>query len=485
MKKLADIIQSAKGISIYGSDQVEINNFTLDSRKVDRGFMFIAKKGLSNDGHKFIDSAIELGGTCILCEILPDNLIEGITYVQSNVLNQDLVEMLKSFYADPSTKIQLVGITGTNGKTTTATLLYELFKNLGFKCGLISTVRNLICDEEVEATHTTPDIVSLFQLLHAMVTKGCTYVFMEVSSHAIDQDRIAGLHYTGAVFTNITHDHLDYHKTFKNYIQAKKKFFDHLDKQAFALINADDVNGAIMIQNSAARKYTYGILNMSDYKGKILENSLDGLHIKINQHELHSILIGEFNAYNLVSVYATAELLGMKEEEILIGLSALKSVEGRFDWFQNVENKKIGIVDYAHTPDALEKILNTIRKIKKSNQSIITVVGCGGNRDKTKRPQMAAIAVELSDKIIFTADNPRDEDPLEILREMEGGVRKDFSTKYISIPDREQAIKTACLLSNYSDIILVAGKGHEKYQDVKGIKYSFDDKEKLKTFLLN
>ncbi|MEO6189372.1 MAG: UDP-N-acetylmuramoyl-L-alanyl-D-glutamate--2,6-diaminopimelate ligase [Saprospiraceae bacterium] len=485
MKKLAEIIRKSSELTIVGDEQVEIRDFCLDSRQAIEGSLFVAKKGLLYDGHLFIISAIANGAQCILCEYMPEEFSHGVCYVITAKLNLVLSELLNEFYEYPSNEIILIGITGTNGKTTTASLLFEMFESLGYKCGLISTVQNRIHEVTYESTHTTPDIVSLYKMIYQMKIQGCSHVFMEVSSHAIDQERILGLNYTGGVFTNITHDHLDYHHTFKNYINAKKKFFDILSKDAFALFNMDDVNGAIMVQNTLARKLSYGILNMADYKAKILDNNLYGLQLKINQHEIHTRLIGEFNAYNLLAVYAVADQLGIHIDEILLQLSTLHSVEGRFDWIQNGSNKKIGIVDYAHTPDALEKILQTLRKIKSPKQSIITVVGCGGNRDKSKRPKMAVIAVELSEKVIFTADNPRDEDPEEIIKEMEAGVVNLNSHKHISITDREQAIKTACLLSNFSDIILVAGKGHEKYQEIKGKKFPFDDKEKLKTFLLN
>ncbi len=483
MKKLEDLIVNCKNLIIKGSTSITISGFNLDSRKCSDAQCYVARKGVTQDGHLFIDSAIVNGAKVILCESIPGNIVENITYIETQDMMTTLSKMLNEFYDYPSHNVKLVGITGTNGKTTTTSLLFELFRSLGYKCGLISTVKYVIDQEVHESTHTTPDIINLYSLISQMRDQGCSYIFMEVSSHAIDQDRIAGLKYDIAVFTNITQDHLDYHVTFDKYIKAKKKFFDDLNINALVLINVDDSHAHIMVQNTKAKVFTYGIRNMADYKGKILENSFYGLQLKINQYELNSTLIGDFNASNLVCVYSVAHLLEVKDEEILIHLSTLRSVDGRFEWFRNHENNKIGIVDYAHTPDALDKILQTIQKIKKPTQSVITVIGCGGNRDKLKRPIMARNAVELSDKVIFTADNPRDEDPQVIINEMEAGVESLQKQKYLSIVDREQAIKTACLVSNSNDIILVAGKGHEKYQEVKGIKFPFDDVEKLKLYL--
>lgn len=483
MKKLEDLIVNCKNLKIKGSTAISVSGFNLDSRKCSDSQCFVARKGLTQDGHQFIDAAIANGAKVILCEIIPERILENVTYIETQEMMISLSQMLNVFYNYPSHHMKLIGITGTNGKTTTTSLLFELFRSLGYKCGLISTVKYVIDQEVHESTHTTPDIINLYSLISKMRDQGCSYIFMEVSSHAIDQERIAGLKYDLAVFTNITQDHLDYHLTFDKYIKAKKKFFDDLNPAAHALINVDDSHAKVMVQNTTAKVSTYGIRNMADYKGKILENSFYGLQLKINQYELNSTLIGDFNASNLVCVYAVAHLLEVKDEEILIHLSTLRSVDGRFEWFRNNENNKIGIVDYAHTPDALDKILQTIQKIKKPTQSIITVIGCGGNRDKLKRPIMARNAVELSDKVIFTADNPRDEDPQVIINEMEAGVESLQKQKYLSIVDREQAIKTACLVSNSSDIVLVAGKGHEKYQEIKGIKIPFDDVEKLKLYL--
>ncbi|NOT38195.1 MAG: UDP-N-acetylmuramoyl-L-alanyl-D-glutamate--2,6-diaminopimelate ligase [Saprospiraceae bacterium] len=483
MKNLEHLIRNANELNIRGSVYIPIKGFSLDSRSIGKEYCFVARKGAALDGHKFIHDAIDNGATSVLCETLPEELKESVTYIQTAQIGKTLALMLNEFYNYPSDKIKLIGITGTNGKTTTTTLLFNLFRQLGYKCGLISTIKYIIDQEVHESTHTTPDIINLYKLIAQMRDRSCSHIFMEVSSHAVEQERIKDLKFDIAVFTNITQDHLDYHKTFKNYIYAKKKFFDELKEESVALINTDDSNAKVMVQNTKAKVKTFGILNMADYKGKILENSFYGLQLKVNHREIHSSLVGDFNASNLVCVYAVASILGANEDEVLVHMSSLKSVEGRFDWYKNNNNSKIGIVDYAHTPDALEKILQTIQKLKQPQQSIITVIGCGGNRDKTKRPIMAHIAVSNSDKVIFTADNPRDEDPGEIIQEMEAGVDAILVQKYISLVDREQAIKTACLLSNSSDIILVAGKGHEKYQEIKGKKFPFDDMQKLKSFL--
>ncbi|MCC6814955.1 MAG: UDP-N-acetylmuramoyl-L-alanyl-D-glutamate--2,6-diaminopimelate ligase [Saprospiraceae bacterium] len=483
MKKLADLIQNCRNLKVFGSANKVVEGISLDSRSCKANYCFVANKGSHQDGHNYIDSALKNGASIILCESIPENIVEEICYIQSSDLMNTLATILTRYFNHPQESLKLIGITGTNGKTTTTTLLFDLFRSLGYRCGLISTVRNIVNLKIIESTHTTPDIISLYSLLAEMKQNKCDYVFMEVSSHAIDQKRIAGLKFDLAVFTNITQDHLDYHGTFLNYINTKKSYFDQLESNSNSLINADDEHAKVMIQNTRSKIATYGIRNLADYKGRIIENSFYGLQLKINQNEFHTSLIGDFNASNLVCVYAAAHLLGIKEEEILIQLSKLKSVEGRFDWFKNYENNKIGIIDYAHTPDAVEKILSTIVKIKSPQQSIITVLGCGGNRDKLKRPLMASTAVRYSDKVIFTADNPRDEDPLLIIEEMEAGVDTALKQKYISIVDREQAIMTACLVSNSADIILVAGKGHEKYQEIKGKKFPFDDVKILKKYL--
>jgi UDP-N-acetylmuramoyl-L-alanyl-D-glutamate--2,6-diaminopimelate ligase len=413
--------------------------------------------------------------------VLPDEVTQNVTFVKVESAANTLGKMASSYYGNPSSQLQLVGITGTNGKTTTATLLYKLFSGLGYKVGLLSTVENKIGETVIPATHTTPQPLELNALLAEMVSAGCTYAFMEVSSHAIDQHRIAGLQFAGAAFTNITHDHLDYHKTFKNYISAKKALFDGLPKNAFALVNIDDKRGAVMVQNTVARKYTYALKQMADFKAKIIENSLIGLQLELNGREFHSRLIGEFNAYNLLTVYGCAVLLGQEEIDVLTVLSNLTSAEGRFDYVISKEKRIVGIVDYAHTPDALEKVLTTIDGLKTGR--VITVVGCGGDRDRAKRPIMARTACDYSEQVILTSDNPRTENPFDILAEMEKGVPPYATFKVITIENREQAIKTACAIAKTNDIILVAGKGHEKYQDMNGVKHHFDDKEMLIKFL--
>ena len=477
---LKDILYKVSIKSVNGDTNIAVNDLQTDSRKVSAGSCFIAVTGTAVDGHNFIDTAIEAGASSIVCEILPPQLNDAITYVQ--VENSAIATgyMSHNFYEEPSTKLKMVGVTGTNGKTTIVTLLWNLFTALGYKCGLISTVQNQVGDTIIESTHTTPDAISLNKLLKQMLDAGCEYVFMECSSHAIQQHRITGLLFTGGIFTNITHDHLDYHKTFDEYIRVKKSWFDSLPKSAFAISNADDKRGGVMLQNSAAKKYFYSLKTMADFKGKILDNSLSGLHMTINETEVHFKMIGEFNAYNLLAVYGTALSLGQEKHKVLQLLSGLSGAEGRFDYFLSTNKHVVGIVDYAHTPDALLNVLATIKNLRNGNEQVITVVGCGGNRDKTKRPVMAEVACEYSDKVIFTSDNPRNEDPLEILKDMEAGVNVVARKKYITIADRKEAIKTAVSLSNDEDIVLIAGKGHEKYQDIKGVKYDFDDKKVLK-----
>ena len=477
---LKDILYKVSIKSVNGDTNIAVKDLQTDSRKVSAGSCFIAVAGTAVDGHNFIDTAIEAGASSIVCEILPPQLNDAITYVQ--VENSAIATgyMSHNFYAEPSTKLKMVGVTGTNGKTTIVTLLWNLFTALGYKCGLISTVQNQVGDTIIESTHTTPDAISLNKLLKQMLDAGCEYVFMECSSHAIQQHRITGLLFTGGIFTNITHDHLDYHKTFDEYIRVKKSWFDSLPKSAFAISNADDKRGGVMLQNSAAKKYFYSLKTMADFKGKILDNSLSGLHMTINETEVHFKMIGEFNAYNLLAVYGTALSLGQEKHKVLQLLSGLSGAEGRFDYFLSTNKHVVGIVDYAHTPDALLNVLATIKNLRNGNEQVITVVGCGGNRDKTKRPVMAEVACEYSDKVIFTSDNPRNEDPLEILKDMEAGVNVVARKKYITIADRKEAIKTAVSLSNDEDIVLIAGKGHEKYQDIKGVKYDFDDKKVLK-----
>lgn len=456
-----------------------MNSIAIDSRLAKAGSCFIALKGTKSDGQAYIDAAIEKGATAIICESIPANATDGITYIEVENTAKAAGYISHNFFGEPSTRVKLVGVTGTNGKTTIATLLWKLFSGLGHTCGLISTVQNQVGDKVLEATHTTPDAVSINALLKQMVEAGCTHVFMECSSHAIHQYRIAGLQFAGALFTNITHDHLDYHKTFDEYIRVKKSWFDELPASAFAISNADDKRGAVMLQNCQAKKQFYSLKTMADFKGKILDNSLEGLHMTINDKEVYFRLIGEFNAYNLLAVYGAAVCLGEDKDKVLQVLSSLDGAEGRFDYRISKQDKITGIVDYAHTPDALLNVLATIKKLRRGHEKIITVVGCGGDRDKTKRPVMAEVACEYSDKVILTSDNPRSEDPLEILKDMESGLTVTTKKKAISIADRKEAIKTAVSLADKDDIILVAGKGHEKYQDIKGVKYDFDDKQVL------
>jgi UDP-N-acetylmuramoyl-L-alanyl-D-glutamate--2,6-diaminopimelate ligase len=476
---LQNILYKVSIRSVKGSTNIEVTNLQIDSRKVSKGSCFIAIKGTATDGHAFIDKALQNGASVIVCEFLPAALKAGITYIEVENSTTAAGLISHNFYEEPSAKIKLIGVTGTNGKTTIATLLFKLFSALGYKCGLISTVQNQIGNTIIPATHTTPDAVSVNALLKQMQDDGCAYVFMEVSSHAIHQHRIAGLHFAGALFSNITHDHLDYHKTFDEYIRVKKMWFDNLSSSAFAISNGDDKRGAVMLQNTAAKKYLYSLKTLADFKGKILDNSITGLHLLVNDVEVHFRLIGEFNAYNLLAVFGAAICLGEDKNEVLQVLSNLDGAEGRFDYTISAKEKLIGIVDYAHTPDALLNVLATIKKLKQGNEQVITVVGCGGDRDKTKRPVMAEVACEYSDKVILTSDNPRSEDALEILKDMQAGVNVAAKKKVISIADRREAIKTAVSLAQKEDIVLIAGKGHEKYQEIKGVKYDFDDKKVL------
>ncbi|TRZ82052.1 MAG: UDP-N-acetylmuramoyl-L-alanyl-D-glutamate--2,6-diaminopimelate ligase [Sediminibacterium sp.] len=478
MKSLQSILFGVALREVVGSTQQEVITIQIDSRKIVKGAVFVAIKGLQSDGHSFISTAIEKGATVIVCENKPAGLVQGVTYIMVENAQEAVAIMAHQFYDEPSTHVKLVGVTGTNGKTTVATLLYKLFSSLGYTCGLISTVQNQIGTEIIAATHTTPDAIQLNALLQKMVEAGCTHVFMEVSSHAIVQHRITGLQFVGGAFTNITHDHLDYHKTFEAYIEAKKTFFDQLPATAFALSNLDDKNGAVMLANTKATKLTYAIHAPANYKGKILENQLSGLVMLVNDIEVHCRLIGTFNAYNLLAVYGIAIQLGETTTEVLTVLSALTGAEGRFDYIVSTE-KIIGIIDYAHTPDALENVLTTIAKLRKGNEAVITVVGCGGDRDKTKRPIMAQVACDLSNKVFFTSDNPRSEDPNQIIKDMEEGLTSAAKRKYINIVDRKEAIKAAVSFAKSGDIILIAGKGHEKYQDIKGVKHDFDDKQVL------
>ena len=478
MTSLQNILYKVHLLQVSGKTNLEISGIQIDSRKVTEGTVFAAIRGVQSDGHTFIEKAIEQGAVAIVCEEMPQSLHEGITYVQVSNSHEAVAYMAHNFYGEPSTKLKLVGVTGTNGKTTIATILYKLFTDLGYKCGLISTVQNKIGEDIIPATHTTPDAVSLNALLHQMVKSGCTHAFMECSSHAIHQHRITGLQFTGGLFSNITHDHLDYHKTFEEYIRVKKSFFDHLSASAFAISNLDDKNGQVMLQNTQATKHFYSLKTLAEFKGKILENALTGLVMDVNGKEVHFRLIGEFNAYNILAIYGAAICLNENSDEVLRVLSMLTSAEGRFDYVVS-KTRIIGIVDYAHTPDALENVLATIKKLRRGYEQVITVVGCGGDRDKTKRPIMAKEAAELSDKVILTSDNPRSEDPMEILHEMEAGLNSAGKRKSLIIPDRKEAIKTAISLANPEDIVLVAGKGHEKYQEIKGVRTHFDDKEVL------
>lgn len=481
MKLLKDILYKAGLVEVIGSTDIEVASIAFDSRKVENNSLFVAVKGTQSDGHKFISQAISLGATAIVCEEMPDSLQGGQTYIKVKNSESALGIIASNFYDNPSEKLKLVGVTGTNGKTTTATLLYNLFLSLGYKAGLISTVVYKIGKEEFPATHTTPDSIQLNKLMRQMVDEGCQYCFMEVSSHAVAQKRIAGLKFTGGIFTNITHDHLDYHKTFEEYLKAKKKFFDGLDSEAFALVNKDDQNGLLMLLNTSAQKKSYALKSVADFKCKIIESQLAGMLLNLDGSEVWTKLTGHFNAYNVLAVYAAAVLLGQEKLKVLTTLSALNSVDGRF---QRIKSNSgiFGIVDYAHTPDALLNVLRTIREIqgpslarKEGEGLLITVIGCGGDRDALKRPVMARIACQESDKVILTSDNPRSEDPDDIIRQMQKGVDRIYQKKVLSITDRREAIKTACSLASAGDIILVAGKGHEKYQEIKGVRYEFDD----------
>ncbi len=474
MLNLKDILYKVAVEKVVGSTHISIDNIQFDSRKVSQNTLFIAQKGLHFDGHQFISQTIEAGAVAIICEDIPKKKEVHITYVQVINSNEALAIIAANFYGNPSEKLQLVGVTGTNGKTTIATLLYRLFKKANHKVGLLSTIKIKLDDQEFPATHTTPDSITINKVLHELVEIGAEYCFMEVSSHGIHQKRTSGLHFTGGIFTNLTHDHLDYHETFAAYRDVKKSFFDQLPKTAFALVNVDDKNGLVLLQNTAAKKYTYALKTVADYKVKIVENQFDGLHLQINNQEIYTRLIGTFNAYNLVAIYAAADLLGLDTLENLRIISELTNVDGRFQ--HAISNGGINIiVDYAHTPDALKNVLETVNIIRNNNEQLITVVGCGGDRDKTKRPKMGHIASALSNQVIITSDNPRTEDPDQIIREVEAGVSAENEKKTISITDRKQAIKTACKLANKEDIILIAGKGHETYQIIGTVKSDFDD----------
>lgn len=475
--QLQEVLYKVSLVSVSGNTGVAITGICIDSRNIQPGNLFVAVRGVAVDGHQFIEKAITGGAVAIVCEVLPATIATDVVYVQVENSAVAAGIIAHNFYSSPSAQLKLVGVTGTNGKTTVATLLYQLFSGLGYKCGLISTVQNHIGSTVLPSTHTTPDAVQLNQLLKRMVDEGCAYAFMEVSSHAIYQHRIEGLEFAGGIFTNITHDHLDYHKTFDEYIRVKKQFFDGLPKAAFAITNIDDKRGMVMVQNTKATVKTYSLKAVSDFKGKVLDNGIMGLHMSIDGQEVHFRLIGEFNAHNLLAVYCAAVCLGQDKYEALQTLSTLSGAEGRFEYIMSPQEKVIAIIDYAHTPDALLNVLATIKKLRKGFEQVITVAGCGGNRDKTKRPVMAEVACEYSDRVILTSDNPRFEDAGEIIKDMEAGVPAAARRKCISIADRKEAIKTAISFANKEDIVLVAGKGHEKYQEINGVKHHFDDKE--------
>jgi UDP-N-acetylmuramoyl-L-alanyl-D-glutamate--2,6-diaminopimelate ligase len=478
MIKLNELINELKVTSIVGNEEVEITGLEFDSRKVQEGALFVAVKGTVTDGHQFIDKAVNAGTVAVLCENIPEVQAEGVTYVKTENTAIALGQVASAFYGYPSQKMKLVGITGTNGKTTIASLLHQMVQDMGYKAGLISTITYKVGDSEYSSSHTTPDPITLNRLMKEMTETGCSYCFMEVSSHAIDQERIAGLDFDGAVFTNISHDHLDYHKTFSAYIKAKKQFFDRLKPEAFALSNIDDKNGLVMLQNTKAIKETYSLRSMATYKNKILESYFDGTLMSFDGKEVWTHFVGRFNAYNLLAVYGTALLLGFEQTEVLVEISKLKPVAGRFEVVRSTD-EKFAIIDYAHTPDALENVLSTIAGIRTRNENLISIVGAGGDRDKTKRPEMAAITCKYSDKVILTSDNPRSEKPEDIIEDMKAGVDALCNKKTMVIVDRREAIKTAVMLARPGDIILIAGKGHETYQEVNGVRNHFDDKEEV------
>jgi UDP-N-acetylmuramoyl-L-alanyl-D-glutamate--2,6-diaminopimelate ligase len=479
---LKDILYKTSIEAVKGPTDININKIEFDSRLVGAGDAFVAIKGTQSDGHAFIDKAIALGAIAVVCEVLPDTIAESVTYIEVKSASAALAYMAANFYGNPSRNLKLVGVTGTNGKTTIATLLYQLFQNAGYKTGLLSTVKIMVDKTEYKATHTTPDSLTINKYLKMMEEEGAEYCFMEVSSHGIHQNRTEGLEFAGGIFTNLSHDHLDYHSSFAEYRDVKKRFFDQLPKTAFALTNIDDKNGLVMLQNTIAKKLTYALKTYADYRAQILENQLSGLLLKINEQEVWVRLIGTFNAYNLLAIYATAVNLGLENSEVLRLMSQLESVSGRFQFIVS-ETNITAIVDYAHTPDALENVLKTIESIRTRNEQLITVVGCGGDRDKTKRPVMAHIATSMSDKAIFTSDNPRSEAPEDIIEDMEKGVEPQNYRKTVAVVDRKQAIKIACQLARPNDIILIAGKGHETYQEIKGVRYDFDDMKVVKEIL--
>ena len=484
MMKLEEILKGIYVMEIKGDINKDISGINIDSRKIELGNVFVAVKGTQTDGHTYIGKAIEKGATVIICETFPTNLESAITYIKIADTEDSIGKLATSFYGNPTSKLDLIGVTGTNGKTTIATLLYNMFRLFGYKVGLISTVCNYIDDIAIPTEHTTPDPITLNKLLGKMADEGCKYVFMEVSSHAVSQKRIGGLAFAGGIFTNLTRDHLDYHKTVDNYLKAKKTFFDNLSKTAFALTNLDDKNGLVMTQNTKAKVCTYSLRSISDFKGKVLENGFEGMLLDFNQTEVNVQFSGRFNAANLLAVYGAACLLGKKTEDVLLKLSMLRPVSGRFDTLRSNKGYS-AIVDYAHTPDALINVLNTIHDVLNGKGQVITVVGAGGNRDKGKRPIMAKEAAKLSEKVIITSDNPRFEEPQDIINDMLAGLTSDDKKRVISITDRKEAIKTACMLAQAGDVILVAGKGHENYQEIKGIKHHFDDKEVLREIFAN
>lgn len=478
MRQLQEILYRAGLLEVIGDTSISIEKVTFSSNDIAANDLFVAVKGTRVDGHSFIEQAVQTGATAIVCERLPEIIHPGVTYVRVADSSVALAFIASNYYDNPSGKLKLVGVTGTNGKTTSVTLLYRLFRSLDYNCGLLSTVENRINEQIIPSTHTTPDPIRLNKLLAMMVDDGCEFAFMEVSSHAVVQHRVTGLNFAGGVFTNITHDHLDYHKTFDEYIKAKKGFFDMLSEESFALYNSDDRNGTVMVQNCKARLNSYGIRSVADFKSRVIENTFGGLLLSVDGHEVLCRLIGSFNAYNITAVYGTAVLMGLDKLQVLTAISNLDSVEGRFQYVIS-NNQVTGIVDYAHTPDALMNVLNTIKDLRTGNETVITVVGCGGDRDRAKRPLMAKIATEMSDKVIFTSDNPRSENPETIIDEMRTGVSPVNFKKTLAISDRKEALRAACGMAGPGDIILVAGKGHEKYQEIAGVKYPFDDKQVL------
>ncbi|MDY4653967.1 MAG: UDP-N-acetylmuramoyl-L-alanyl-D-glutamate--2,6-diaminopimelate ligase [Prevotella sp.] len=477
--KLNEILSKVTPLDIRGNAEVEITGVNIDSRRIEKGHLFVAIKGTQVDGHSFIQKAIDLGAAAILCEYLPETLSEGVTYVVVDSSEAAVGPVATMYYGDPTSKLKLVGVTGTNGKTTVATLLYNMFRKFGHHCGLLSTVCNYIEGEAIPADHTTPDPIKLNRLLSEMVARGCEYAFMECSSHAIAQKRIGGLKFAGGLFTNLTRDHLDYHKTFENYRDAKKAFFDMLPKDAFAITNADDKNGMVMVQNTKASVKTYSTRTLADFKARIIECHFEGMYLDIDGHEVGVQFIGKFNVSNLLAVYGAAVMLGKKPEDILVILSTLKSVSGRLEPIRSPEGYT-AIVDYAHTPDALENVLNAIHEVLDGKGNVITVCGAGGNRDKGKRPLMAQEAVKQSDRVIITSDNPRFEEPQDIINDMLAGLNAQQMKKVVSIADRREAIRTACMMAQKGDVILIAGKGHEDYQEIKGVKHHFDDREEVR-----